>query len=225
MPPRRKPTSTRQKKADQQLKRAIKRGDVPPLEVKKSANSRRKTGPTGRPIAGRSSDTNAVESVKKLQSTFVNLPQNFLEESKFLASNLTLLRPVPDERAVFHLFDQKEERALEILTCPKRPKWRYDQSKLEVERNEEGLFKKWLTQTDAAIERWQNSDDPKTSPMPRSTSYFERNLEVWRQLYVNMSFLVSLSTNLFIDGVSLKFLKLSSSFLTHVALCCIFRHH
>jgi hypothetical protein len=180
MPPRRKPTSTRQKKADQQLKRAIKRGDAPPPDVKKSAHSR-KTGPTGRPIAGRS-DTNAVKSVKKLQSTFVNLPQNFLEESKILASNLTLLRPVPDERAVF---DQKEERALEILTCPKRPKWRYDQSKLEVERNEEGLFEKWLAQTDAAIERWH---DPKTSPMPRSTSYFERNLEVWRQLYVKYIF-------------------------------------
>lgn len=199
MPPRRKPTSTRQKKADQQLRRAIKRGDAPPPEVKKSSKSR-KTGPTGRPIAGRSSDTNAVKSVKKLQSTFVNLPQNFLEESKILASNLTLLRPVPDERAVFHLFDQElEERALEILTCPKRPKWRYDQSKLEVERNEEGLFERWLAQTDAAIERWQNSDDPKTSssPMPRSTSYFERNLEVWRQLYVTYVLSCITQTSLF----------------------------
>lgn len=214
MPPRRKPTSTRQKKAEQQLRRAIKRGDLPPPEAQKSANPRRnpKKGPTGRLIAGRSSDTNAVDSVRKLQSTFVKLPQKFLEESKILASNLLLLRPLSDEKAVFHLFDQKGEDAPDILTCPKRPKWRYDQSKLEVECNEEGLFKKWITQTDSAIERWQNSDAPKTSPMPTSTSYFERNLEVWRQLYVNKLSLVSFSSFLATDGALQKFLKLSSSF-------------
>ncbi len=72
-------------------------------------------------------------------------------------------------------------------------------SKEEVERNEEGLFKTWLRKTDAIVERWQGSTgnsnekedsdeepeirSPPTS-MPRSTTYFERNIEVWRQLCV-----------------------------------------
>ena len=62
-------------------------------------------------------------------------------------------------------------------------------SKLEVERNEEGIFKKWLAQTDQFLDDWQNReqnpDDITTATAQlRSPSYFERNLEVWRQLYV-----------------------------------------
>ena len=71
-------------------------------------------------------------------------------------------------------------------------------SKVEVERNEEGLHKKWMAQMDQIVEDWQKApgdhkktqdgDDenkPQTvSEMPRSPTYFERNLEVWRQLCV-----------------------------------------
>ncbi|CAA7265899.1 unnamed protein product [Cyclocybe aegerita] len=186
MPPRRKPTSTRQKKADQQLKRAIKRGDVPPPEVKKTANRhhKRRIGPTGQQIG--STDTAAIESARKLQSAFVKLPPGFLEETKVLASNLALPRPIADEKTVFHWADRDDDPNLEVLSCPKRPKWRFDMSKIEVERNEEGVFTKWLAQTDQAIEKWQNQQVPNTPDqvcMPRSTSYFERNLEVWRQLW------------------------------------------
>ncbi|KAJ3503451.1 hypothetical protein NLJ89_g8424 [Agrocybe chaxingu] len=182
MPPRRKPTSTRQKKADQQLKRAIKRGDVPPPEVKKTVNRhhKRRIGPTGQQIG--STDTAAIESARKLQSAFVKLPPGFLEETKVLASNLALPRPIDDEKTVFQRVDRDDDPNLVVLSCPKRPKWRFDMSKLEVERNEEGVFTKWLAQTDQAIEKWQNQQVPNTS-MPRSTSYFERNLEVWRQLW------------------------------------------
>jgi ribosome biogenesis GTPase A len=72
-------------------------------------------------------------------------------------------------------------------------------SKKEVEKNEEGLFNKWLKETDDIVAQWQ-ADSPSGCPatppqdgesegktahgMPRSTTYFERNLEVWRQLYV-----------------------------------------
>lgn len=178
MPPRRKPTSTRQKKADQQLKRAIKRGDVPPLEVKKTGHHRRKPrlGPTGQPLG-----TNDIESARKLQSAFIKLPPKFLEETKSIASNFPLARPILNQNAIFHNFDDAN---MEPLSCPKRPKWRFDMSKLEVERNEEGLFKKWILQTDEALEKWQskvNLPEP-ANAMPRSPSYFERNLEVWRQL-------------------------------------------
>ncbi|KDR85475.1 hypothetical protein GALMADRAFT_52603 [Galerina marginata CBS 339.88] len=186
MPPRRKPTSTRQKKADQQLKRAIKRGDVPPPQVEKKPTHRRRPriGPTGQLIG---SDPTVVESARKLQSAFIKLPPNFLEQTKQLASDLPLLRPIPDDKAIFHGFDHEGEEGFEDLSCPRRPKWRFDMTKLEVERNEEGVFKKYLAQTDRALEKWQNKIDPidhtEAMTMPQSPSYYERNLEVWRQLW------------------------------------------
>lgn len=222
MPSRRKPTSTRQKKADQQLRRAIKRGDVPPPDVKKSANARPKLkiGPTGRPISGPST----VQSARKLQSTFVKLPSKFLDETKALASNLPLFRPIPDEKALLQL--QIDQIPQDHLSCPKRPKWRYDQSKLEVERNEEGVFRKWLSQTDEVIQEWQSRPPPEGSRMPHSTSHFERNLEVWRQLYVIIHLLAQEIYHLLgIDGVSQKSPKSSLSSLIPVVHSYIFHHH
>ena len=184
MPARRKPTSTRQKKADQQLKRAIKRGDVPPPEPKKHPHHRKpKIGPSG------NSDKALVESARKLQSAFIKLPPKYLEETKLLASTLPLYRPIPIEKATFKSFHIEADLQTVVLTCPKRPKWKFDMSKLEVERNEEGVFKKWLAQTDQLLEEWQNREEQNpgnitTSAQLRSPSYFERNLEVWRQLYV-----------------------------------------
>lgn len=100
------------------------------------------------------------------------------------------------------MLPQMEDRGLaEAMACPRRPKWRFDMTKVEVEKNEEGLFKKWIDSTDKIVEEWQKGpqkkeeeegeEDPKDEPapelsneMPRSPTYFERNLEVWRQLYV-----------------------------------------
>ena len=187
MPARRKPTSTRQKKADQQLKRAIKRGDVPQPEPKKNSHHRKsKIGQTGN-----SDNAAIVESVRKLQSTFIRLPPKYLEETKLLASTLPLFRPIPVEKATFKSFHIEADLQTAVLTCPKRPKWKFEMSKLEVERNEEGVFKKWLAQTDQILEEWQNRGDEQnlgdsatTAAQLRSPSYFERNLDVWRQLYV-----------------------------------------
>ncbi|KAF8913137.1 hypothetical protein CPB84DRAFT_1760427 [Gymnopilus junonius] len=180
MPPRRKPTSTRQKKADQQSKRAIRRGDVPTSDVvKKTTHRRPRVGPTGQQVGASST----IESARKLQSAFIKLPPDFLEQTKNLASTLPLLRLIPDEKAISPKFLQDGET--DPLSCPRRPKWRYDMSKLEVERNEEGLFRKYIAQTDQALEKWQNMahHNDAGSGMPRSPSYFERNLEVWRQFW------------------------------------------
>jgi len=202
MPPRRKPTSTRQKKADTQLKRAIKRGDVPAPEPKKSGRRPKgstRRGPTGNPIG----PSTSLQAARRLQSAFIKLPAAFLEETILLASKLPLQRPIPAEATVYSdAGDNSMVPNNTELSCPRRPKWRFDMTKEEVERNEEGLFKKWLEQTDEAVKAWQY---PKpTSPgehkmseasegakeieesrtMPRSPTHFERNLEVWRQLYV-----------------------------------------
>jgi len=87
----------------------------------------------------------------------------------------------------------KEKR----LTCPSRPKFRYDMTKKEVEKNEEGWFKKWMKSTDEIMDEWIDGEpveEPvvingegqdeleKKASWPRSVSWFETNLEVWRQL-------------------------------------------
>lgn len=204
MPPRKKPTSTRQKKADLQLKRAIKRGDIEAPEAKKNPRKSKahRRGPTGN-LIGSAADPatlTAIQSARRLQSAFVTLPPKFLEEAKLLASELPLQRPIPNEASLFaDTYRHDTADSIAELSCPHRPKWRFDMTKKEVERNEEGLFKKWLEQTDAAVQAWQN---PESTPvegeqnvqevtvleesrtMPRSPTYFERNIEVWRQLYV-----------------------------------------
>jgi len=64
-------------------------------------------------------------------------------------------------------------------------------SKTEVEKNEDGLFKKWLDQTDQVFKEWVDrgpspsdvgASDQGEGVMPRAPTHFERNLEVWRQL-------------------------------------------
>lgn len=37
----------------------------------------------------------------------------------------------------------------------RRPKWRYDQTKKEVEKNEEGMFAKWLAAVDSEVDEWR----------------------------------------------------------------------
>ncbi|KAF9270625.1 P-loop containing nucleoside triphosphate hydrolase protein [Marasmius fiardii PR-910] len=185
--PRKKPTSSRQKKEEQQLKRAIKRGDVEPPPPKKPQNRKK------RPLNARSIPNVASESSRKLQSSFIKISPAYLKRTQELASTLPLHRPIPAEASIFA--DQSTEVSKEPVTCPSRPKWNYGMSKKEVEHNEEGWFKRWLNQTDELVSKWQMSMDfsqlegeqggikePPTS-MPPGGTCFERNLEVWRQLW------------------------------------------
>ncbi|KAI0931779.1 hypothetical protein AcW2_000590 [Taiwanofungus camphoratus] len=204
--PRRKPASSKQKKAQLQLKRAVKRGDVsPPSQSER--HHKDKKGPSSRAIGQSSRTTPHADSSRRLQSSFVKVPPDFLEKTKVLASTLPLVRPIPAQAAIWpddndKGTEERSERPLNgQLTCPKRPKWRYDMSKKEVEMNEEGLFKKWLSQTDAALTDWCSVTGPQQdsvqnigqksevqqrsvpTEMPRAPTSFERNLEVWRQLW------------------------------------------
>jgi hypothetical protein len=71
--------------------------------------------------------------------------------------------------------------------------YRYDMEKKEVEKNEEGLFAKWIAEMDENVDAWRSEGivDEKdendqiihsVEALKRSPTYFERNLEVWRQL-------------------------------------------
>ncbi|KDQ31093.1 hypothetical protein PLEOSDRAFT_1036089 [Pleurotus ostreatus PC15] len=196
--PRKKITNINQKKTEQKLKRAAKRGDIPPLEPKppKLRHPEFRRIPTeARPD---------VDAARKLQSAFVKLPREYLDKTKLIASQLILPRPIPGEAAVFPSNPPKDDGGSDsstAFTCPKRPKWRFDMSKVEVEANENGVFRKWLAETDHLIEEWRDEKPPTTeseqpegdpeidtpeqlpAEMPRSWCYFERNPEVWRQLW------------------------------------------
>lgn len=57
-----------------------------------------------------------------------------------------------------------------VLDMPKRPPWNYSMSKEQVERSEQTMFENFLDKI---------YDECKISEL----SYFERNLETWRQLW------------------------------------------
>ncbi|KZT02411.1 P-loop containing nucleoside triphosphate hydrolase protein [Laetiporus sulphureus 93-53] len=209
---RKKPFSSKQKKEQIQLKRAVKRGDVsPPPKLDRHGRKSKKAslGP-----GTSSAEPSSTVAPARLQSSFIKLPAKFLEETRVLAAKLPLIRPISPEAAI--LSDAGEHAAprsrlapqaadadgqIEMnLTCPSRPKWRYDMSKREVEANEEGLFRKWLAQTDAAVNAWcspvseaepadniaekgKNVESTPELEMPHAPTSFERNLEVWRQLW------------------------------------------
>jgi len=68
-----------------------------------------------------------------------------------------------------------------VIELPKRPPWQYGMSKAAVEANEAKMFQHWK---DAIYAKYKTED----------LSYFEHNLEVWRQLWrvVEMSDIVLL---------------------------------
>lgn len=73
------------------------------------------------------------------------------------------------------------------IGCPRRPKWRFDMTKKEVEVNEERQFESWLDSAKAKIETFrgvslESTEERVASGEVKSPSYFELNLEVWRQL-------------------------------------------
>lgn len=139
--PRKVPQSAKKHKEKLQEKRAVKRGDVDPatLPPKKKRNAGRA------PVVPTSSQAVAA---RKLQSTFSSFSPAFLEQSKVVASNVPLSRPVLAASALFpastgRMAPDTEQELNEKLKCMKRPKWRYDMDKEQVEGQEKGDFKKY----------------------------------------------------------------------------------
>ncbi|KAG8884532.1 hypothetical protein FRB97_004045 [Tulasnella sp. 331] len=212
---RRQPISNKQRKAQLQEKRAIKRGDLEKPEAHGSQTDRRKHL-VGRSqhqlrLSTQSEDPNVVaasrnaaskiENSKRLQSAFRKLTPEFLAAWREKASRDILLRPIPD--SIAHISrDLIKQPAARELSTPKRPKWRFDMTKREVERNEEGIFGKWLVETEQRVSSWRDRTDgcqeaeaglrddlhadQQSESKPtnlRSPTYYEQNIEVWRQLW------------------------------------------
>lgn len=117
------------------------------------------------------------EKTLRMESRFLRLPLDLLQHHRRVSATTILERPIPDELGVLNV-EELQPKGLEGLTCPKRPKWSYNSTKAMVEKNEEGLFTQWLNETDAILSKYAQSLP--TTPAP---SFFERNLNVWRQLW------------------------------------------
>ena len=204
--PRKIARSAKQNKVKLQEKRAIKRGDLLPEDATIGANIRPRHGPARSQVALRvaaaSEDpdvaaasvnaTHKIQTQRKLQSSFGKLSPEFLAEAKEKAATVPLTRPIPSTAR--HLDAKLIDHPLAVgLTCPKRPKWKYEMSKKEVEKNEEGLFTKWRQETTDKVDNWRSPPSEEVNPEGAqsqkgtstkmlSPTYYEQNMEVWRQL-------------------------------------------
>lgn len=201
---RRKITSTRRKKASIILARAIKRGEAEKPETKHTDRRRK-----GHVRVKASTNEAEQEAARKRQSAFTKLSPQFLQETKVLSATLPLPRPLPIDASM--LSDHTDGQDPSIWSCPERPEWNYEMTKEAVEANETSLFDTWLTKLDLAVDAWQSGDKPAPADkdeipkprttMPRSPSYFERNLDVWRELYVLHFPLHNFLIDIPLDGV------------------------
>lgn len=155
--PRRKPFSAKQKKVQMQDKRAVKRGDLDASEVRIPSHPTRPSRPSRRPGPGGGSSGVGIEgtsglSSTRLQSKFIALTPAYLASTRDLAYSYPLPRPIPATNAVFPIEVMRRDNG--ELTCPARPKFRYDMTKKEVEKNEEGVFARWLNTTETVVKTY-----------------------------------------------------------------------
>lgn len=179
--PRKKPFSNKQKKKQLQEKREKKRG-VGLDETNKSSND------------GNSADTEgeAESEIGETKSQIVKLhnqpvgvqdghrkhdPNRYrLQFDRESKSEIEARKKAAQEPLQF-VAQETLEVSLEttykpgsVLDMPKRPPWNYNMSKEQVERSEQTMFENFLDKI---------YDECKLSEL----SYFERNLETWRQLW------------------------------------------
>ncbi|XP_018416157.1 PREDICTED: guanine nucleotide-binding protein-like 1 [Nanorana parkeri] len=197
--PRKKPFSTKQKKKQLQDKRERKRG---PLEAGRSeSNSRSQSRERGE----ENTDTSDSETVRPQVRRINQQPQllkpgekgydpnryrlqfereskDEIERRKKIAQD-KILEPVPETELEVDI--EKIYRPGSVLDFPKRPAWHYDMSKEALQSQEEKSFKDYLQKI------YENHN-------PRDLSYFEHNLETWRQLWrvLEMSDIVLLITDI-----------------------------
>lgn len=109
--------------------------------------------------------TVSVPAVARLESVFMKLSIDEIEERKRL-SRLPLKKVAKEEMEVG--FETMYDSSL--IDFPKRPEWSNLDSKKSLEEREEKAFQKWK---DCIYSNYQLEN----------LSYFEHNLEVWRQLW------------------------------------------
>ncbi|CAO3624341.1 unnamed protein product [Mucor hiemalis] len=100
---------------------------------------------------------------KKLVSVFEKLSGPQIQEEKLKSMK-------PFHRLPKDCMEVKPDEFSEYIEFPKRPTWNYDMTKEEVEKQEVESFYQWVQYVEETYGGEQ-------------LSWFERNLEVWRQLW------------------------------------------
>ncbi|XP_073455014.1 guanine nucleotide-binding protein-like 1 [Aquarana catesbeiana] len=197
--PRKKPFSSKQKKKQLQDKRERKRG---PLEAGRSESNSRSQSRERREENTDTSDSESFRpQVRRLnQQPQVSKPgekdydpnryrlqfekdsKDEIERRKKIAQE-KILESVPETELEVDIM--KIYRPGSVLDFPKRPAWNYDMSKETVLSQEEKSFRDYLQKI------YENHN-------PRDLSYFDHNLETWRQLWrvLEMSDIVLLITDI-----------------------------
>ncbi|KAJ1865373.1 hypothetical protein LPJ73_000018 [Coemansia sp. RSA 2703] len=157
---RKKPFSIKQKKAQLQAKRAQKRdqddGDNSDLEAGSSRHRNR----------GNSTNTApSDEKRNRLTSKFDKLTREEIERNKKLSMQ-PLHRLEPQDGLTMSF----EDAYSEAVDIPIRPAWKYGETRATLENREARYFDAWLE----AIQKLKDDGD---------VSLYEKNLEVWRQLW------------------------------------------
>jgi hypothetical protein len=67
----------------------------------------------------------------------------------------------------------------DMIDFPKRPKWNYGMTKDQLEQSEKQEFENWL---EDIYERYGDQVQENAEGEQKQLSWFEHNLEVWRQL-------------------------------------------
>ncbi|CAO3634866.1 unnamed protein product [Cunninghamella blakesleeana] len=69
------------------------------------------------------------------------------------------------------------------IDFPKRPKWDYNMNKQQVEEQEEKAFQEWKQAINEKYGSIYDNDDNTNNDSINQLSWYEQNLEVWRQLW------------------------------------------
>ncbi|KAF9966314.1 Guanine nucleotide-binding-like protein 1 [Mortierella alpina] len=101
---------------------------------------------------------------QKLRSVFMRRSPADIEKSRLASMKPLELLPESELEVSF------EDMFPNVIGFPRRPKWDYSMSRQELERNETKMFEEWM---DSVYNQYPAEE----------LSYFEHNLEVWRQLW------------------------------------------
>ncbi|KAG0243735.1 hypothetical protein B0O80DRAFT_529213 [Mortierella sp. GBAus27b] len=98
------------------------------------------------------------------RSVFIRRSQADIEKSRKASMQPLVFLPESELEVSF------DAMYSEVIGFPKRPKWDYSMSREQVEANESKMFGEWM---DSIYNRYPSEE----------LSYFEHNLDVWRQLW------------------------------------------
>ncbi|KAJ2082622.1 hypothetical protein H4R24_001452 [Coemansia sp. RSA 988] len=177
---RRKPYSAKQKKVQMQAKRAQKREEAMQYDPEWDFRHHDSTSATGAEAISASQNNTAPNNAavaipqttnangdgrNKLTSQFDKLTRAEIEANK--QRSMQPLKRLSPEEGLTMSFDQTYSADVDI---PVRPRWKYGEPKEQIEARESAYFAEWLER----IQQHKDAD---------AVSLYEKNLEVWRQLW------------------------------------------